>query len=144
MSTPRDLERLAKAVKARRLEVHPSRLAAAKAAGVSKDTWQRVEEGRDVRDVSYTKMDSALGWASGSCIAIAEGGDPVLVHHVGAGESSAMVSHLPAAWLEEELQEVIQSSAMATTPNLTVREIRDLNAKVVEELRRRGILPSGS
>ena len=38
MSTPRDLARLAKAVKARRLEVHPSRLAAAKAAGVSKDT----------------------------------------------------------------------------------------------------------
>ena len=89
-------------------------------------------------------MDSALGWASGSCIAIAEGGEPVPVDRVEAGGGTAMVSKLPAAWLEEELQEVIQSSAMATTPNLTVREIRDLNAKVVEELRRRGILPSGS
>lgn len=144
MSTPRDLERLAKAVKARRLEMHPSRLAAAKAAGVSKDTWQRVEEAREVREVSYAKVDAALGWASGSCIAVAEGGEPVPVEYVEGGGGTAMVSQVPATWLEGELQEAIQSSAMMTTPNLTVREIRNLSDQVVEELRKRGILPSGS
>ncbi|NUL13266.1 hypothetical protein [Streptomyces lunaelactis] len=144
MSAPRALARLAQAVKARRLEVHPSRLAAAQAAGVSKDTWQRVEDGLPVRDVSYAKMESVLGWALGSCVAVAEGGEPVSVKYVEGGGETAMVSQIPAAWLEGELQEAIQSSAMATTPNLTVREIRDLSDKVVEELRKRGILPSAS
>ena len=144
MSTPRDLGRLAKAVKARRLEVHPSRLAAAKAAGVSKDTWQRVEEGREVREVSYAKMDPALSWAPGSCVAVAEGGEPVPVEYIETDGGASMVSQIPATWLEGELPEVIQSSAMATTPGLTVREIRALSDQVLKELRKRRGLASGS
>lgn len=136
MTTPRDLGRLAKAVKARRLQLHPSRLAAAKSAGVSKDTWQRVEDGLLVRDVSYAKMDRALGWAVGSCVAIAEGGEPVPVEALG-GDGGAMISAVPVGWLEKELPGVVESSAMATAPGLTVREIHALSDRVVEELLRR-------
>lgn len=75
----RDLDRLAKHVKAHRMELFTSRKAAADTAGVSKDTWQRVEEGLDVRETTYVKIDKALGWASGSCLIVAEGGSPVFV-----------------------------------------------------------------
>lgn len=141
MTTPRDLDRLAKAVKPRRLQLHPSRLAAAKAAGVSKDTWQRVEEGDPVREVSYAKVDQALGWAVGSCTSIAEGGEPVAVEHLGADDGT-MISAIPASWLEKELPGVIESSAMETTPGLTVREIHALSDQVMEKLRRLGIRPN--
>lgn len=144
MSDTRDLDRLAKIVKARRLKTHPSRLAAAVAAGVSKDTWQRVEEGVPVRDVSYAKMDPALGWAVGSCMLIAEGGEPVPVsQHEADGSAFESVS-LPPSLLPEDVRGVVTDAAMATTPGLTVREIQELSDKVVEELRRRGILPKAS
>lgn len=141
MSAPRDLDRLARAVKARRLQLHPSRLAAAAKAGVSKDTWQRVEEGDPVRDVSYAKMDPALGWAVGSCLLVAEGGSPVPVtHHEGDGGAFTQ-AEIPASLLPEDVRGVVTDAAMATTPGLTVREIQELSDKVVEGLRKRGILP---
>lgn len=140
----RDLDRLAKAVKARRLELHPSRLAAAAAAGISKDTWQRVEDGKSVRDGTYAKMESVLRWAAGSCDAIAEGGDPVVTLSGPDENDGSTISRIPAAWLEGEFRKAVQSAAIATTSNLTVREIRDLNEEVMKELRRRGILPDDS
>lgn len=144
MSAPRDLDRLAKAVKARRLELHPSRLAAAKAAGVSKDTWQRVEEGMPVRDVSYAKMDPALGWVVGSCMLIAEGGDPVrATYHESDGEAF-MRTELPPSFLPDDVRKVVTDAVMATRSNLTVSEVHDLSDRVVEELRKRGILPNVS
>lgn len=144
MSTPRDLARLAKAVKTRRVELHPSRLAAAQAAGVSKDTWQRVEEGLSVRDVSYAKMDPALRWVTGSCALIAEGGEPVLADYREDSAGGYMVSKVPPSLLPEDVRRVVTDSAMATAANLTVREIHDLSDRVVEELRKRGILPDES
>lgn len=141
MSAPCDLDRLAKAVKARRIELYPSRLAAANAAGVSKDTWQRVEEGLSVRDVSYAKMDPALGWVTGSCTNIAEGGEPILATYHETSGGTFMQSHLPPSLLPEDVRESVTSAAMATAANLTVREVHELSDRVVEELRKRGILP---
>lgn len=60
------------------------------------------------------------------------------------GDGGGVISRIPAAWLEGELRDAVQSAAIATTSNLTVREIRDLNEEVVKELRRRGILPEAS
>ncbi|MFG3476405.1 hypothetical protein ACGF3K_14235 [Streptomyces sp. NPDC047980] len=144
MSAPRDLGRLARAVKARRLELHPSRLAAANSAGVSKDTWQKVEDGLLVRDVSYAKMDPALGWVVGSCMLIAEGGEPVPASYHEDADGTFMLSKIPPSLLPEDVRQVVTDSAMATTANLTVREIRDLSERIVEELRKRGLLPNGS
>ncbi|PZT70144.1 hypothetical protein DN402_31435 [Streptomyces sp. SW4] len=74
----RDLDRLAKSVKAHRLQQYPSRDAAAEAAGITRNTWKKVEEGQEVRESTYVKVDKALGWGIGSCVAITEGGNPVL------------------------------------------------------------------
>ncbi|KIF02243.1 hypothetical protein PL81_31250 [Streptomyces sp. RSD-27] len=137
-----DLDRLAKVVKTRRLELYPSRLAAAQAADISKDTWRKVEEGEPVREVSYARIDSALSWATGTCVHISEGGEPV-VTHLGDGPDghSVMTTEIPPSLLPEDVRDIIRDSAMATTPNLTVREVRELQERVVAELRERGLLP---
>lgn len=121
------------------MELFPSRLAAAQAAGISKDTWKHIEEGDVVRDVSYAKVDRALGWATGSCVAIAEGGEPVRYIEAG-GEPTEDVA-IPATWAAEDVEQAITESAMATTPDLTVRQIRALSDETLKALRKRGILP---
>jgi hypothetical protein len=137
MST-RDLDRLATAVKKRRLELYPSRLAAAKAAGVSKDTWRKVEEGDPaVRETSYAKMDQALHWMVGSCTTILTGGEPVAVDH----QDGVDVVHTPQSMLPEDVRIAVTDAAMAVTPGLTLGDVQALSTQVVEELRRRGILP---
>lgn len=76
-----DFARLAQEVKARR-EARPLRLTiedAAAIAGVSENTWIRVEAGKRARGLSYAGIDEALQWEPGSCRAILAGGDPTPV-----------------------------------------------------------------
>jgi hypothetical protein len=82
---PSDLPRLATLVKQRRLGLRLARKAAADAAGVSKDTWRRVEEGEPVREMSYAKIEPILKWTPGSCLAILAGGEPELLNEPSAG-----------------------------------------------------------
>ncbi|QCX81122.1 hypothetical protein C9F11_37695 [Streptomyces sp. YIM 121038] len=122
------------------MEQYPSRRAAAEAAGVSKDTWQRIEEGREVREVTYAKVDRGLGWAAGSCLAIAEGGEPVEVGYIETGPDVTMVSRLPAAWsdeFEDDVRQALMDSAIATTPDLPIGKIQELADQFMEALRKR-------
>ncbi|MFM9629439.1 hypothetical protein ACKI10_17650 [Streptomyces galilaeus] len=132
----RDLSRLAKQVKAHRWELFTSRKAAADSAGVSKDTWQRVEEGLEVRETTYAKIDKALGWASGSCIAISEGGNPVFVDSSKAGGASA-----PAAQQKLTVEAVRRAAFEAARAKMPAAPIGDIDAfseELVEVLRRTG------
>jgi hypothetical protein len=133
----RDLGRLGKAVRARRVKLFSSRLKAAMAAGMSKDTWQRVEDGEAVQPGTYAKMEPALKWAFGSCEAITEGGDPLPVEYVESGGDVTMVSK-PPVLSNSVLRGVVTISAMATTPDATVRSVQDLAERIAEELRKQG------
>ena len=135
----RDLDRLAKYVKAHRLEQYPSRDAAAATAGVARNTWKRVEEGLEVYDSTYIKVDKALGWPSGSCIAIADGGEPVF-----AGESTTSSGQTPAVLSEEEARRMAWDTARATLPTAPVGELDAFVDGLVENLRRAGIVAGGS
>lgn len=136
MST-RDLEGLAKAVRAARLALHPSRLAAAQAAGISKDTWKRVEEGEEVREVSYAKIETALRWPIGTCADIAAGAPTPTPT---APDDSAEVTVRTADEVDEEVRDIVQLSAIATTPGLTGEEIRKLSDRIARDLRAAGKL----
>lgn len=139
--TTRDLGRLAKRVKAHRLELYRSRLVAAQAAGVSKDTWRRVEEAEEVREASYAKIDKALGWAIGSCVAITEGSEPVLVDEPG---STAPIA--PASARQLSAEEVRRAAFEAARAKLTSTPIGDIDAfsdELVEILRRVGAVQDG-
>ncbi|TVL89833.1 hypothetical protein [Streptomyces sp. SAJ15] len=137
MTTPKDLARLAAAVKSRRHELGITRLAAATAAGMAKGTWQRVEEGAPVREMNYAKIEKVLRWASGSCIATRGGGEPLPVEP-GATEGVLIASASPE--LEAAVSQAVQTASIAVSDHLTAPEIRELSARVVQELKDRGVL----
>ncbi|MBC2903210.1 helix-turn-helix domain-containing protein [Streptomyces cupreus] len=130
----RDLGRLARRVKAHRLELFSSRLAAARAAGISKDTWQRVEEGEEVRESTYAKIDRVLGWAVGSCILIAAGGEPVL-----ADEAPAAAAVAPRL-SEEDVREAAYKAAMAKLPDAPIGAVQAFAEELVKVLRSTGAM----
>ncbi|MGW4075909.1 hypothetical protein ACWELB_20765 [Streptomyces asiaticus] len=141
--TSRDLGRLAAAVKKRRIELTLGIEAAAKAAGMSKDTWYKVEGSptrpiQSVRDTTYARVDEVLKWAAGSCIAIAEGGEPVPIEHIEDG-SSVVFADLSREQLSEEVQIAVNEAAIAVT-DLPAEKIRKLNQRAIEALRRRGVI----
>lgn len=136
----RDLERLGAAVAERRralkLGVEP---AARLADGISKDTWKRVEKGLPVRDTKYTSVEKALQWAPGSCMRVAEGGQPI-VSAPSDADPDVRITEIPSDELERAVGDAIHSAVIATRGDLTGDEILQLNRKVMEELRQRGIL----
>lgn len=132
-----DLERLAKYVKAHRMEAYSSRKAAAASAGISKDTWKRVEEGLEVRESTYAKISRALGWSSSSCIEIAEGGEPVLVDARNGGETVAQ-SAPPARMSAEAVRRAAFEAARAKLPGAPIGDIDAFSDELVEVLRRAG------
>jgi hypothetical protein len=137
--TTRDLDRLAKYVRLHRLELYPSRLAAATAAGISKDTWARVERGLDVQEPKYTQIERALGWATGSCMAIAEGGEPVLVDRPANGTPAAS-----ASISAEALRRAAFEAARAKLPGAPIGDIDAFSDELVEVLRRAGQVTDGT
>lgn len=141
-----DLDRLAKYVKQRRLERFSSRKAAADAAGISKDTWFRVEAGREVRETSYAGVDRALGWVTGSCVTISEGGEPVPAEYLEGEGAAAVAVRPPTAWVgasaEEVVRKAIADGALVAAPGLQIGEMRDLTERVVQTLREEGVLPA--
>ena len=135
----RDLDRLAKYVKAHRMEQYPSRDAAAAAAGVVRNTWKRVEEGQPVYESTYAKIDRALGWATGSCVAIAEGGEPVFV-----GQSTATAEVAPKTLTAGEARQMAWDAARETLPTAPIGELDAFAAELVEKLRRAGVVADDS
>lgn len=136
-----DLDRLAKHVKAHRMELYPSRLAAAQAAGISKDTWKRVEEGLDVRESTYAKIDKVLEWGTGSCILIASGGTPVLADSQDRPTpQSAPPLHLDA----DAVRRAAFEAARAKLPGAPIGDIDAFSDELVEILKRAGSVTDGT
>lgn len=135
----RDLDRLATAVRTRRTELRLGVEPAAKLAGISKDTWKRVEAGLKVRDTTYAAIDRALRWAPDGCVDILEGGEAVPTEGA-VGDDTVKLSRIPKRELERIMGDAVQSAALATKGDLTGAEILELNERVMEQLRERGIL----
>lgn len=143
MATP-DLARLAGRVKAHRLELFPSRKAAADVAGISKDTWQRVEEGMEVRESTYAKIDRVLGWAIGSCVAITVGGEPVLADTPGGnGSAEAAGAELSSPVPADVVKRAAFEAARSKLPTAQIGDIDDFATELVEVLRRAGMVKDG-
>ncbi|MET9728450.1 hypothetical protein [Streptomyces zaomyceticus] len=130
-SLPRDLDRLAEKALTRRQELALPLATAAQTAGMSKDTFRRVERGLPIRDSSYSKIDTALLWAPGSSLGILTGeGAPIEIHPPSA--SNITLAEIP----DDTLKGAVTKAVIATSDTLTAREIRALSDRVLEELRR--------
>ncbi|MGW4043043.1 hypothetical protein [Streptomyces sp. NPDC004721] len=134
--TTRDLGRLGDHVKAHRVQLYSSRLKAAQAVGISKDTWQRVEDGLTVQEVTWAKVERALGWAAGSCAVVAEGGEPVLVDRADGTAAAGARRQLS----EEAVRRAAFEAARAKLPSAPIGDIDAFSDELVEVLRRSGDL----
>lgn len=130
----RSLGRLAEQVIKRRIDLGMSKRNVSEAAEISINTYQRVEAGMPVRDITYARIEQVFSWAAGSCMAIIKGvSGPVVLASNGNGLAVAAIP-------EEDLTDAVQSAFVAVSDDLTAAQIRDLSRKVVEELKRRGRL----
>jgi hypothetical protein len=135
MTSPH-LERLAALVKKRRAELKLGIEPAAKLAGISKDTWKRVEAGRKVWDTKYTGVETALQWATGSCLRVLNGEDPIVNEQI-EESTDTYIAQIPKAELERLVGDSVQSATIATKGSLTGDEILELNERVIKEFRAR-------
>ncbi|MET9727727.1 helix-turn-helix domain-containing protein [Streptomyces zaomyceticus] len=135
---PRDLDALAKAVKTRRIELGLGYKNAAKQAGISPETWKRIETAQPVRELSYAKVDPVLQWAPGSCTAVLAGRTPVPVTPM-EGHPGVSISPVPPEALEAA-KDTIQLATIATTSGLTADEIRALSERIVADLKKNNLL----
>lgn len=139
------LQNLAALVTARRTAIGISLDEAARRAvgpdgkPMSNTTWTRVEKELPVRDTTYARVDQVLGWVPGSCLEILNGATAAPATIPGAADG-ARITELPG--LEEALSAAIQSATIATAPDLKGSQIRELNDRVLADLRKRGVLPS--
>lgn len=134
-----DLKRLAELVQQRRVDLRLGIEPAAKLAEMSKDTWKRVEAGLTVRATSYTGIETALQWALGSCQRILNGDEPIINEPVQPG-SDTRITEIPKSALERTVGDAVARAAMMTKGNLTADEILELNERVLEELKQRGVI----
>ncbi|QCX81151.1 hypothetical protein C9F11_37840 [Streptomyces sp. YIM 121038] len=138
MTTP-DFERLATLVQKRRTELRLGVEPAARRGGISKDTWKRVEAGTKVWDRTYAGIEVALQWASGSCTRVLDGGDPIVSEPL-TDHPDTTVTEIPKAELERHVGDAVTHAAIATKGSLTGDEILELNKRVLDHLKERGIL----
>jgi hypothetical protein len=68
-------ERLAQAVKAARMRLYRTVDRARITAGVSRGTWDSIEQGKPVKEFSLGPVEEALGWPQGRALAILAGED---------------------------------------------------------------------
>lgn len=101
-------------------------------------TWRRVEEGQAVRDVTYARVDEALGWQAGTSARVIE--DPDFAPASSGPSARVRISQVPLD--SEALRQAIQNATIATAPNLTGAQIRELQERAIEELQRQGLLPN--
>ena len=134
-----DLSRLARAVKQRRIALYPSRIAAAQEVGISKDTWQRVEEAQPARARSYTAIDLALGWAPGSCESVLAGGEPVTVEQ-SVIDPAVTLADVQVSGRAAAAQRIVESATLATVDGMTADKIRELSARITQDLQREGFI----
>ncbi|MGW4825793.1 hypothetical protein ACWEP4_44880 [Streptomyces sp. NPDC004227] len=134
-----DLERLGTLVQERRLHLRLGIEPAARAAGMSKDTWKKVEAAQNVRATSYTNIERALQWAPGSCRRILAGGDPVIVEASDANDGGT-IAVIPKEELRRHVGDSVNSAALGVKGDLTAEQILNLNERVLEELHRRGVI----
>lgn len=137
MATPRDLARLGARVKAHRVQKYTAYKHAAAAGGITKDTWQRIEEGQPARPTSYLGVERALGWAVGSCMVIAEGGEPVLVD--AADVTTPALTPTPTGRLSAEVvRKAAYEAIRSTMPSAPIGDADAFVNEMVDVLRRAG------
>ncbi|MFJ8883649.1 hypothetical protein ACIRJR_09565 [Streptomyces sp. NPDC102402] len=139
MATPDNdrQQRLADLVIQRRIQLGWHKIDAANAAELTITTYARVEKGLPVRDVTYAKIERALGWAPGACDAVLQGANEAQL----AGEVADGVRYAPAPLgQDDDARQAVQDAYIATRPETPAGEMAEMTTAILVELRKRGII----
>lgn len=143
IDTPTDQQTiLGSLVRQRRVALGYTQAQGAKACGLSGQTYWNVEHGRPVSATTYAKVEHGYGLRPGSCQAVIDGADSVTLTDGTELIVGAQIQRVPAEQLADDVRAAVNSAARLTAPDLTHRQTEEMTEKVVEELRRRGILPA--
>jgi transcriptional regulator with XRE-family HTH domain len=138
--TNRHLQRLAALVAQRRAQMNLTMEDAAKACGIAYATYWKIENAQDVRRSTYAKVEVAYGMHAGSCRAILDGAESIVL-----ADGSELIEHgqirdFKSRQLEEEVDRAFDKSAQLTAPHLTLSEAKAMKDEMLRELRERGVL----
>jgi hypothetical protein len=140
----RHLQKLAALVTQRRVALGlASKEAAAEACDISHTTYRKVEFGQPVRATTYAKLEVGFGFRAGSIKAVLDGqSDSVTLEDGTEVIEGGQITRVDPASLETALRDAVRSSATLTNPDMTLRQVEAMNERIMEDLRRRGILPT--
>ncbi|MFI2426566.1 hypothetical protein ACH5A7_21130 [Streptomyces sp. NPDC018955] len=140
--TARHLQKLAALVSQRRAQLALSKEDAATTCGIAYMTYWKIEDGQSVRPSTYAKLEVGFRMRAGSCKAVLDGAaDSVVLEDGTELIEGGRISRLDPEVLGEGIPDAVTRSAMLVAPELTGRQIQELGEQVMEELRRRGIVP---
>ncbi|WP_033307400.1 hypothetical protein RFN58_07205 [Streptomyces iakyrus] len=141
--TARHLQRLAALVSQRRAQLRLKKQEAAAVCDIAYMTYWKIEDGQSVRASTYSKLEVGFGLRAGSCKAVLDGAaDSVVLEDGTELIEGGQIARVDTESLSDGIPDAVTKSAMLVAPELTGRQIQDLSEQVMEELRRRGILPS--
>ena len=139
------LRLLAVLITQQRIALHfGSKEEAAAACGLSHMPYRNVEAGKRVSTTTYAKIENGFKLRPGSCQAVLEGADSITLTDGTELIAGGQIQRVEPDQLAEDIRAAVNSAARLTAPDLTHRQTEEMTAKVVEELRRRGILPAAS
>lgn len=146
--TIRHLQNLAILVAQRRASLgFSSKEAAADACGIAHMTYRKIEGTKGVlpqrvTPATYKKVEAAFGIRHGDCVAVADGrADSITLEDGTELVDGAKIVQLDAEALQDGMPDAVSRSAMVVAPELTGRQIKEMSDRIVEDLRRRGLLP---
>lgn len=140
----RHLQRLAALVAQRRAQLGLTKEDAAKACDIAYMTYWKIEDGQPVRTSTYSKLEVGFGMRAGSCRAVVDGtSDSVTLEDGRELIEGGQIQRVDADALNEGIPDAVARNAMLVAPELTGRQIKELGERVMEDLRRRGLLPNG-
>jgi transcriptional regulator with XRE-family HTH domain len=135
-TTQGDLDRLAQIVIQRRVKLGWHKAEAASRSDLTHTTYMRVENAQTVRDITYSKIERAFGWAPGACLAILAGATEAQE----VGDEYEGVRIAPAADLQDGVMAAVQNATLATRPGTSAQEMAEYAKAIVAELVKRGII----
>jgi transcriptional regulator with XRE-family HTH domain len=126
----RNYSQLARRVRIRRSELGLTVYDLAVKAGMSKDAFMKVEDGRAARDSTYIALDKVLGWPPGTCVSILEGAGAAINDENAASTRSIT---------EEDISQALLAG-IAAHSDLSAPQIRAIRDAAIGDLKRRGLL----
>lgn len=130
--------RLARMIRARRLELRLSERQAALRAGVARNTWASAEEGtRQPAERSSAGIEEALGWEHGSIDVIMAGGKPRFVIDLQDHKPPS-----PDSDVQREIERISKLDLPATARMDLIRRVLDLYEEAAAEKQERQQAPS--